>query len=292
MEQQTPPEIYALRQPGTQPNTPGWKVRVIPNLYPALVIESPLKRQGEGMYDRMDGVGAHEVIVETPDHTSSLADLGLDAFHNIVRTYSERVTDLARDERFQYVLIFKNHGPAAGASLEHSHSQLIATPVVPKLVNEELVGSRQYWDFHERCIFCDILKQELETNKRVVRANEHFVALAPYAPRFPYETWILSRRHFGIFWEMNDAEYLSLAAILRDSLRLITKALDQPDYNFAVHIAPLRMAGIEYYHFHFEIMPKKTVIAGFEWGSGFFINPVSPEEAAECLKEASCVLES
>jgi UDPglucose--hexose-1-phosphate uridylyltransferase len=285
-EAQTPPEVLAFRPSGLGPNMPGWTLRVVPNRFPALTIEGPVRRDGEGMYDRMSGVGAHEVIIETPDHDRTLTDLDEASFRDVVRAWRDRVEDLARDERLKYALVFKNSGRAAGASLEHAHSQLIATPVVPKLVKEELAGSRRYWDFHRRCVFCDMIGQELETGRRIVCGNEQFLAFTPFAPRFPFETWLVARRHFGLFAEMDEREQAGLAAALKSVLERIDRVLGNPDYNVVIHTAPLRETGIPHYHFHVEVMPKKTVVAGFEWGSGFFINPMAPEPAARYLREA------
>lgn len=284
-EDLTPPEIYALRPSGSKPNQPGWQVRVIPNRYPALIIESPLKRQGEGIYDRMSGTGAHEVIIETPNHNHQLADLNENEIADVLRTFRERTLDLTKDSRFKYIIVFKNHGASAGASLSHSHSQLIAMPVVPKQVKEELDGSQRYYDFRQRCIFCDILKQELEDTKRLVSQNERFVAIAPFAPRFPFEVWILAQRHFASFNTISESELLELAKLLKLVLVKMNRALSNPDYNFLIHIAPTDNPEPEYYHFHIELMPKLTRIAGFEVGSGFYINPTPPEESAKYLRE-------
>jgi UDPglucose--hexose-1-phosphate uridylyltransferase len=284
-ESLTPPEVFARRQANTLPNQPGWQVRVVPNRFPALIIESELKRQGEGIYDRMSGTGAHEVIIETPDHNSQLADLDENQIYEVICTYRDRVLDLIKDNRFKYVIVFKNHGVTAGASLSHSHSQLIAMPVVPNQVKEELDGSQRYFDFRQRCIFCDILKQELEDSTRLVTQNEKFVAISPYAPRFPFETWIIARRHFASFAAIDDSELKDLAQILKSTLNRMNRALSKPDYNFLIHIAPSDNPEPDYYHFHLEVMPKLTKIAGFEVGSGFYINPTPPEDAAKYLRE-------
>lgn len=284
-EDLTPPEIYALRPNGSKPNQPGWQVRVVPNRFPALIIESPLQRQGEGIYDRMSGTGAHEVIIETPNHNHRLADLNENEIADVLRTFRERTLDLTKDSRFKYIIVFKNHGASAGASLSHSHSQLIAMPVVPKQVKEELDGSQRYYDFRQRCIFCDIIKQELEDAKRLVSQNEKFVAIAPFAPRFPFEVWIIAQRHFASFNKISESELLELAKLLKLVLVKMNRALSNPDYNFLIHIAPTDNPEPEYYHFHIELMPKLTRIAGFEVGSGFYINPTPPEESAKYLRE-------
>lgn len=284
-ENLTPPEVFARRPANTLPNQPGWQVRVVPNRFPALIIESGLKRQGEGIYDRMSGTGAHEVIIETPNHNSQLADLDENQICEVICTYRDRVLDLTKDNRFKYVIVFKNHGVTAGASLSHSHSQLIAMPVVPNQVKEELDGSQRYFDFRQRCIFCDILKQELEESTRLVTQNEKFVAISPYAPRFPFETWIIARRHFASFAAIDDSELKDLSQILKSTLNRMNRALSKPDYNFLIHIAPSDNPEPDYYHYHLEVMPKLTKIAGFEVGSGFYINPTPPEDAAKYLRE-------
>jgi len=284
-ETKTPPEVYALRDHGTRPDTPGWKVRVVSNKFPALQIEGELNRQGEGIYDKMNGIGAHEVIIETPDHDKTLSDLDEETVAEVLATWKERILDLKKDDRFKYIVIFKNHGEAAGASLEHSHTQLVAMPIIPKRVTEEIEGARKYYDFKERCIFCDIVSQELNDDVRVVTSNESFLAIEPFAARFPFETWILPKTHRPAFQEIERNEIHHLARILKEILLKINAALNSPPYNFILHTLPLQGDNRSWYHWHLEIMPKLTKVAGFEWGSGFYINPTAPEEAARYLRE-------
>ncbi len=283
-EAATPPEIFAYRTEGTEPNTPGWTLRVISNKFPALLIEGDISRRGEGIYDRMNGIGAHEVIIETPDHKADLADLELSHFKNVIYAYQQRIKDLKNDPRLRYVMIFKNFGAAAGASLEHSHSQLIATPVVPKRVSEEMDGARRYFEYRDRCIFCDIVVQETKDRKRLISENNSYILICPFAPRFPFETWILPRSHMSNFEEATEQQLDDLASILKDCLMRIKKALNTPPYNYIIHTTPITLKGIEFYHFHLEIIPVLTHIAGFEWGTGFYINPTGPEESASYLK--------
>jgi UDPglucose--hexose-1-phosphate uridylyltransferase len=286
-EDKTPPEVYALRPGGGPPNGPGWRVRVVPNKFPALQIEGTLDRRGEGLYDKMNGVGAHEVVIETPDHAVDLADLPVAHVAEVLEAYRARVVDLSRDRRLRYVLIFKNHGANAGATLEHTHTQLIATPIIPRILQEELDGSRRYFELKERCVFCDIVAQETAAGngRRVVATSERFVALAPFAPRFPFETWILPRRHDAAYQMVADeGELLDLARLLKDVLMRLNLALDRPPYNFVIHTSPVSDGDLEYYHWHIEIMPKLTRVAGFEIGSGFYINPTPPEDAAQFLR--------
>jgi UDPglucose--hexose-1-phosphate uridylyltransferase len=284
-EYTTPPEIMAFRPAGTQPNSAGWTLRVMANKFPALQIYGNLNRGGEGVFDKMNGIGAHEVIVETPEHQLSLATVSLKTFEDVLWAYYLRMTDLKKDTRFKYVLIFKNEGDAAGSSLEHTHSQLIALPIIPKLVNEEIESSRHYFEFKERCIFCDLINQEMEDRKRVVYENAEYIAIAPYAPRGPFETWILPKRHESFFTHSNKS-FSELAIVFQTVLKQMDKILDTPPYNFIIHTSPFTEEVNDYYHWHIELMPKLMKIAGFEWGSGFYINPTPPEEAAKFMREA------
>lgn len=286
-ESKTPPEIMAYRSDGSARDTPGWSLRVVPNKFPALRIEGTLNRQGEGLYDKMEGIGAHEVIIETPDHHKTVATLPPQAIEDVLWAFRDRVVDLKKDRRFKYILIFKNHGEAAGASLEHTHSQLIALPVVPKRVLEELEGAMEYYRFRERCIFCDMILQEAESRIRMIGENNAFVAIQPFAPRFPFETWIVPKSHQSAFEESMTPEYAQFAVILKDILMRLDLVLEYPAYNFVIHTSPIPDSLNEHYHWHMEIMPKLTKVAGFEWGTGFYINPTPPEEAARFLKEAA-----
>ena len=284
-EHTTPPEVLAYRDPGTEPNTPGWQLRVVNNKFPALAKEGELDRRGEGMFDQMNGIGAHEVIIESPDHHATLATIPLDAFFRVLTAYRDRIVTLGADPRFKYVLIFKNQGRAAGASLEHSHSQLIALPVVPELVMEELTGGKFYFNYKERCVFCDMIRQELQQRVRVILENAEFVAISPFAPRSPFEIWILPKMHQSSYIDLQDESYRLLAELFSETLKRLEKALGKVPYNFMLHTAPIGEPELNYYHWHFEIVPKLTLIAGFEWGSGFYINPTPPEDAAQYLRE-------
>jgi UDPglucose--hexose-1-phosphate uridylyltransferase len=283
-EARTPAEILALRPVQSAPNTPGWTLRVVPNKFPALRIEGELEPSGEGLYDRMSGVGAHEVIIETPDHHATLAGLGEARIADVLGAYRERILDLEKDPRIQYVMVFKNHGEAAGASLEHPHSQLIATPIVPIMVEEELEGAERHFRLKKRCIWCDIIRQERRGDGRIILEADGFVALAPFAPRFPFETWILPATHRSGFGETEAFELRPLGRLLGEVLRRMGKVLGNPPYNYMLHSAPLRAAGLDHFHWHLEIIPKLTRVAGFEWGTRFFINPTPPEEAARYLR--------
>lgn len=286
-ESTTPPEVLAFRGENSHhENGPGWDLRVVPNKYPALVIEGDLDKEGEGLYDKMNGIGAHEVIVETPEHDAEFTHLPPDKMVLAFQAFRSRIKDLERDPRFQYVMVFKNYGKAAGASLEHSHSQLIALPILPRMIVSEIEGSLSYFRYKERCVFCDIIRQELKQNIRVVCQNEDFITITPFAPRTPFEMWILPISHSSAFHDTSDDKLRSLSEIFSESLKRLDGCIPKVPYNFVLHTQPLRSENLEHFHWHFEIVPKLTSIAGFEWGSGFYINPIPPEEAASYLRES------
>ena len=284
-EDKTPPEVVAYRDRGGRPNSPGWRVRVIPNKFPALMIEGNLQKRGEGMYDMMAGVGAHEVIVESPDHHLSMASLPEDNIREVLWVYRDRLIDLKKDPRLVHGLIFKNVGFAAGASLEHTHSQLIVTPTVPISVAEEVAGGLEFYNYRGRCIYCDMIQQELATQSRVVFDSPHFTAFCPFASRFPFETWILPKTHSSHFENIPKQGVDDLGGVIRQVLGRLELALENPPYNYILHTAPFDRAEMPHYHWHIEIIPRLTKVAGFEWGSGFYINPVPPEDAARFLRE-------
>ena len=282
-EDQTPPEVLANRDNGS-PNGQGWSLRVVPNRFPALKIEGDIDKQGDGMFDVMNGVGAHEVIIETPDHTKELSELPVEQVEAIIRAYKSRCLDLRKDKRFEYILLFKNNGKSAGASLSHPHTQLIALPMIPKSVHEELVAAQNHYEYKDRCIYCDMIRQEEKYEKNIVAANDNYIAFCPYVSRFAFETWIMPKGHFASFDYIEDNMIKDLADILKNVLARIRKSLKAPAYNFVVHTSPIENKIRPDYHWHIEIMPKLIKTAGFEWGTGFYINPTPPESAAKHLR--------
>lgn len=285
-EAMTPPEIAAYGRRGGAKNVSGWQVRVIPNKFPALRIEESPDKTGVGLYDRLGGFGAHEVIIDGPDHDKDLADLPVEHVELVLRAYRDRCQDLKRDPRFRYILIFKNYGGTAGASQEHPHSQLIALPVVPSRVQGEVKGSVKHYEYSERCIYCDMLDQEGGEKLLTVREDDGFVAICPFASRFPFETWILPRRHEPSFDALSDAGLAALARALRRTLARLKGVLRDPDYNFMIHTMPVHAKDADTYHWHIEIIPQLTQVAGFELGTGFYVNPTPPEVAAKALRES------
>jgi UDPglucose--hexose-1-phosphate uridylyltransferase len=244
----------------------------------------------------MEGIGAHEVIIETPDHAKGMADLSAAEITNVLVAYRARFVDLRRDPRFRYMVLFKNHGRQAGARISHSHSQLIAVPLTPPVAATELRVCQEFYESKERCIFCDLIEFELHEGVRVVKDFSNFVTLAPYASCFPFELRLYPKRHSHDFALMNDAQLAELAVALKDMLLRIKTVLRDAPYNFILHTAPPmhRRPGkpehwnsLEHdYHWHIELVPRLTQVAGFEWGTGFFINPTSPEDAAQFLRDS------
>lgn len=291
-EAMTPPEVCAVRPEGG-PNGPGWQVRVIPDRRPVLRIEGRLERVGVGIHDMVTGVGANEVVVEAPEHLTDFSRLEDGQVELVLRTWRDRLVDLYRDQRFRYVLVFKDHGTLAGGStIEHVHSQIIALPATPRRVKDQLEGARNYYDYKERCIFCDILQDELRAGDRVLLETERFAVFAPYASRLPFELRVMPRRHCFSFAESADDEFRDLAGVLKRTLGALYRALDDPPYNLVLHTAPNLLPHEGYwatvrndYHWFIEVVPRVRRTDGFEWGSGFFINPVAPERAVALLKE-------
>lgn len=284
-EHLTPREIFAIRDKGTV-NDPNWKIRVVPNKFPALRVEGDLNSEGIGLYDKMNGIGAHEVIIETPDHERRLSEYNEHEIELMLHVFRERMLDLKKDSRLKYTLIFKNEGHAAGATQKHGHSQLIALPIVPKTVMEELKGSETYFNYKHRCIYCDIVRQELKDGERLIMENPDFVVIAPFASRHPFETWILPRHHEPFYEETSNEQFVFLAKTLSQTVRRLEKALGRRrlSYNLTLHTTPFGDYDTVYYHWHIEITTRLTKIAGFERGSGFYINPTPPEEAAAYLR--------
>lgn len=295
-EAKTPRELFSVRPGGSPANGPGWKVRVIPNKYPILRIEGDLDKKGFGHYDTINGIGAHEVIVETPDHERNLADLTVAEITDVLKAYRARLLDLRRDSRFRYILIFKNHGVEAGANIPHSHSQVIAVPVTPMVVASKLSVCREYYARKERCLICDLIEQERRDGRGIVRDDGDFVVFAPFAACYPFELRIAPLRHSHDFGLMDDNGLARLAETLKDTLLRLRGVLRDPPYNFVLHNSPpmhLRLGKPGYwsslpydYHWHIELVPRLTRIAGFEWGTGFYMNPTPPEDAARFLREA------
>ena len=293
-EEQTPPPIAVFPE-GDHEGSGPWRVRVVPNKFPALRTERNLVRSGVGPFDVISGVGAHEVVIETPEHGLDLMDLPVEQITEVLRAYRERILDLRKDNRLRYILVFKNSGATAGASLPHAHSQIMATPVTPRTVAMELTSAKEHYQLKERCIFCDLLSFEFERGERIVLADGEFVTHCPYASRFPFEMHLFPRRHAHDYSQQDDATLYQLAVHLKEVLSRMVRVLDKPSFNFMLHTVPnvnkVPTRGQYWqtlevdWHWHLEILPRISNVAGFEWGTGFYINPTPPEEAAAYLRD-------
>src|SRR3990172_6994330 len=277
-ESKTPPETF--REPKDGP----WRVRVVPNKFGALSSDGQLVRMNVGIKRTIRGVGRHEVIVETPEHNQTLARMGEDEVERVLRASLARYHAVLADERVEQVTLFKNHGPAAGTSLEHPHSQLIGTPVIPSEVMDRLTTALQFYDESGQCLFCTTLAEEMDEGTRVVVEGQHFVAFIPFAALSPFHLWIFPKRHSASFGNIEPAELADLARVLRALLAKLHKGLNDPDYNFTIRTAPKESDRVKYYHWYVSVVPRVTKMAGFELGSGMFINTALPEESARFLR--------
>jgi len=281
-----PPEIYAERPAGG--SFSDWQLRVIPNKFPALTIEADLRHYDDANgFRNMGGCGAHEVVIESRDHFRPLAEQSVEQIERVLRTVQLRSQDLMRDKRFQAIVVFKNHGEAAGTSLRHPHWQLIATPVVPKLLRQKHIVATDYFDQTGNCLYCVMLQRELAAKTRVVETNDDFAAVLPYASHVPFETWILPRHHLSSFAFEEPRRWRALAELLKSVLQRLHRGLENPDFNLTVDSVPRGEEGKEYFLWHIRIVPRLTTPAGFELGSGMSINTVLPEEAATYLREVA-----
>lgn len=275
----TPEQILAIEE-GEKGK---WAVRVVPAKFPFFRIEGELDKRPEGMYDLMNAIGAHEIIIETPDHRGALGRMGSDQIQRILKAYRGRASDLAGDKRFRQIVILKNH---PGVFYVHPHSHVLAMPVIPRRIDEEVWGTLDYFRRKERCIFCDIIKEEITSGKRIIFETPHFLFFCPFASRYPFEIWIIPRRHAPDFVSIEDDEMWDLAAGMETIFGRLLRLLQDPPFSFSFHSSPIQE---EYhkpeYHWHVEIRPRIGLSEGFEWGTGFFVNSTPPELAATYLRE-------
>lgn len=276
-EGETGEEIFAIR------DTQGWRVRVVPNKFPALVPVGERTRKVSGVFRSMPAVGVQEVIIEHPRHDMSLALMPVAHVADVIRVYRQRYETIRQDERIEAIIIFKNHGEAAGTSLAHPHSQLAATPIVPNQFRIRVEEAIRYFDDMGECVFCRTVAEELASHERVIEENEDFVAFIPYAALSPFHLWIFPKRHASSFDEITDTEIEHLAGVLRNVLARLDVALNDPDFNYSIRSIPTADKRTDYFHWYLTIIPRVAKTAGFELGSGMFINPSIPEENAALL---------
>ena len=285
-EAMTPPEVLAYRAAGTAPNTPGWWVRVVPNLYAAFRLEPDGQEHQDGRFWQRDAIGACEVLISSPDHRATTPLLPRRQVEEIVQSYVDRYRQHARNPALEHVLVLYNHGRPAGASLEHPHSQLYAVSLIPPSFLDELAGARRFHEAHTECVFCRTLEDERRAGARVIFENEAFTVFVPYAARTPFETWIMPRRHSASFGDLEAAiEKPAFAEALQLTVKSLYEGLNDPPFNYYIHSAPLKADVSNLYHWHLELIPKLSTAAGFELGTGIWINVVKPEESAAFLRE-------
>jgi UDPglucose--hexose-1-phosphate uridylyltransferase len=292
-ENLTPPETFVIGMSSRKANSPGWKVRVVPNKFPALKFDINLEVKRNKYFETLKGFGYHEVIIETPNHNYPLWERKINEIRDMLIAIKERIKFFNQNRRINYVLFFGNYGQGAGASLPHPHSQIIALPILPEIAKNEIQSSKTHYFKNKRCLICDILSEELESGERIVVRKKGYIVWEPYASSFPFETWILPENHECDFSTYNNSELERTASILKETISRINKFLKNPPFNLILHTSPnLKYVSdeekntiIKSYHWHFEIISRMIRIAGFEWGTGLNINPVLPEKAARCLRK-------
>ena len=265
-----------------------WKVRSIYNKFPALSPKEKIERVNAGVYHSISGYGDSEVIIESPRHNICTAIMSYEEVENIIKTYKSRYLDVQKMKGIEAVIIFRNHGPAAGTSLEHPHSQLIATPIVPPMIRTRMESAARFYDNSGKCVFCETMEEELTAKKRIVLDNKSFVSFFPYAGSVPFLIWIFPKRHTSSFGDINDEEIKDLAIILKQTLAKLYFGLNNPDFNYTIRSIPVKEGEKEYFHWYLSIVPRITQPAGFELGTGIFINASLPEESAEFLRQVKC----
>ncbi len=284
-EHLTPKETLAFRTAGTASDGKGWWVRIVPDHNPILKPDGDSGREGIGMFDAMNSIGVHEMVIESPDHSTTIQSATLDQVREIIWAYKQRLLEIKKNPLYKHFMIVKNSGVGV-SNFSHSHSHIVATPIIPKRIEEELEGAREYFHYHDRCLFCDIVKQESKDGSRVVFEDQNFIVFCPFASRFPFEMEITPKFHRSFFELIESNQVTGLANALQTALKKLEALLPGQPYNFVIHTSPCSESYRDFYHWHIELIPKLTKVAGFEWGSGFYINPTPPEDAAKLLREA------
>ena len=280
-EQMTPPATFVIPDHGS------WRLRVTPNKFAALSYDGERQRSFEGIRRTVTGVGIHEIIIESPDHSKSIGLLQDSQVETLIDAYLNRFNFASQDPRVEQVTIFKNHGLAAGTSLEHPHSQIIGCPVITSQIRDRMINALHHFDEFGECIFCRVLEVELREKTRIVMETQHFVTFVQFAALTPFSMLIMPRRHMSCFSEITGVEAADLARILRRTLAKLYYGLMDPDFNYTIRTAPREACGVKYFHWYLSIIPRLTKVAGFELGSGMFINTSLPEENASFLREVS-----
>ena len=288
--------IYtAERDPSSDLDPTSGSVRVVFSEDSVSESQKDFQRREQGLYDVIKGLGVHEIVIETPEHLANMADLHVNQIRLIFETYAARMRELEKNQQLEYAVVYKNYGPAAGGRQEgHTRSHILAAPVWPIRVKEKLIGAKEYYNRNKNCIYCDLIGQEIKFAKRVVLETEHFIAITPFAARYLFEQWVLPKEHHCDFFHGIKEREGELAAMMKTLLQKLQYGLDDPAYNFVIQTDPFRHNNPnakdwemleQGYHWHIELMPRLTRMAGFEKGTGFYINAIPPEDIAEFLKE-------
>ncbi|NPV81228.1 MAG: DUF4921 family protein [Firmicutes bacterium] len=283
-ERETPPEVFAYRDASAPADSGGWKVRVVPNKFPAFS-QGKYSESRSGIYSIKSATGVHDVIIETPRHDISPGLMAAAEFHMVLKAYRQRYRMIMEDDpRLEYILIFRNHGRPAGASLEHPHSQISALGLIPPVIAKELQGTQLYYEANGKCVYCDMIHEEVETGSRLLAVQDGYVAFQPFASRVPFETWVIPINHQSRFELEDDPSLEGLSRVMTEALKALSISLGDPAYNYVLHTSPCH--GDHFFHWHIEILPKLTIQAGFEIGTGMYINVARPEETAEFLRNS------
>lgn len=283
-EHMNPTEIYVARGERSPENPQGWAVRITPDQKPLLRIEGPLQRRAVGPFDLMSATGAHELVTDTPEHDAHWADFDLLQMERLLGSYLVRYNDLRHDRRFRHAVIMKNYG-APWSRYLHQHSHIVAMPFTPRRIDDEFMGAGEYFRLKERCVFCDAVREEEQCAERIIASNAEFIAFAPFASGFPFETWLLPRRHMSDFGGLDDHMLPALAAIFQEIMSKLRTTLHDPHFSLALHSGPLHGDQGEDFHWHWELIPHLSGELGMEWATGVYFNPIAPEDAAARLRE-------
>lgn len=291
-EQLTPAETYAIRKSGSAANGPGWEIRVVPNRGTDLRTGELHKRAQGGIYDLQNATGIHETLIETPEHVSRFSQLTAAQIVQILKTFQQRNAEHKKNHLLKGILIFRNQGKGGAGTYEHTHSQIISLPFIPRTISDELLGAKHYYELKNRCIFCDMISEEKKLNLRIVLENDHYFAWCPFASRFPFELWILSKTHQSEFVHADSNTFADLSLLLKTILTRIENVLGTIPISFVLHTAPLRCNITDdcsyipsAYHWHIEILPHPKPVGAFEWGGDFFLSPLAPEDCAKILSD-------
>jgi len=284
-ENQTPPEVFRLPLSGRPYD---WAVRVVPNRFAAVTPEGQSNRTRDRyFFHKMNGIGSHEVIIETPSHNATMAFMPYSQVEEVLVACQQRYNALKKNQQFKFITIFKNYGLASGASLVHPHSQVVATPIAAPYYRRKFEVAFHHYDNFGRCLYCDLLNEELDKGERIVVETSKFVVFHPYASRVPWETWIIPKEHRASFGLSPPIHLTELAMVLKDSLLCLYRGLDNPDYNLMVDSTSTAEEESPYYHWHIRIVPRLTAIAGFEMGSGIHISTALPEDTSNLFKQVA-----